>query len=252
MEKKTSLNNDDLSGHNLATLVRRCREENERYQKRESSASDSCFEIWRRAFQYRDHQAWEAVYDIYLNYVRGWLHKHTVKWPNVSFEEDALINGAFIRAFRFITPEKFTKFSSLPRLMEYLKICCTSEVMEVLRHQEAASRNVSLEFNPGDPGQDEDFSLGSRLPAPLNVEETVSHELDRQPFWQLVERHLPEKPDRVVVYCRFVQQMPPREIARLYPQYFQDEKEVYRYLRNISWRLKQDPKLKQWFKDYLN
>ncbi|HEX2916512.1 MAG TPA: hypothetical protein VH186_37480, partial [Chloroflexia bacterium] len=205
-------------------------------------------EIWRRAFQQRDHAAWEAVYTIYSTQVRSWLKKSTGRWPNIQFDEEALLNGVFIRVFRFITPEKFNNFDSLARLLEYLKMCCLTEALEVMRSFEATAKDVPL-ITEVDEAK-ESSSPEAHLTSQDDVEETVSGRVDRPAFWQVIERRLPEKADKVAIYCRFVLQMPPREIAALYSQYFPNTEAVHRCLRNALWRLRNDPALKEWLKDF--
>ena len=241
------MNIEDLP---INLLVENCRHEIEQYYSRQKEAGfDNCFELWRRALAGRDDLAWGALYPLYLGQVRGWLRQNTRRWPTLHFDEAILINGAYYRVFRSITPQKFENFSSLARLLEYVKLCCASEVLDTVRQLEATREQVSLEVHETTNDTEEGFSPQSRLSSPDNVEESVTNELDRAPFWEIVERHLYNPAEKTAMYARYVLGLPPREIRESFPHYFADEKAVYRHIRNVTWRLKQDPRLKNWFEE---
>ncbi len=240
-ERTTSLDN----------LIEDCRQQTALFMERKPHNTQSCFELWRRALQLKDPEAWDAVHYLYLGFVRKWVRQHTTRWTAVSFDEDALVNGVFIRAFVHIGPDKFDKFSSLPRLLEYLKMCCTSEVLDARRKYNPAGMDVPLEiFSDEDGTYRAERGVDARLVLEAEaVEEAAQQQADRDRFWRVILHHLPSEADRTAMQARFVLGMMPQEIARVYPHLFADKDEVSRLIKNAMWRLKQDPELKKWFAD---
>lgn len=232
----------------LDALVGLCQEQMALYREQKLSDPASCFEIWRRALQQRDEAAWEAIHRLYINIVRGWIRKQTGQWPRLPFEEESLINGAFFRTFRSIPPENFERFPSLSKLLQYFKLCCISEVLDTLRHYNAVAPELPS-LDRGRDGDEDGQDEISNLLSPDNVEEAASNQADRTRFWKVVERHLPKAADKAAIFARFVEGLPPREILHFYPQYFADIEAVNRCLKNGLWRLRQDPELKNWFKE---
>jgi hypothetical protein len=234
----------------LGSLILQCREQTERYLRREENDPSSGYELWRRAIQLRNHEAWEAIYNIYRPFVRNWLQKQTTRLNLLDFEEEALINGVFFRILRFIKADSFDKFPTLAAILKYLQMCCLTEVQDYMRDMQGRSMDVSLEASFGnEENTGEGFSNASRLRSDADVEKDALDMADYNPFWRLVAERLPDKADLLVVYARFVHQMPPREIVEEYPSYFPDVNEVYRRLKNAMWRLKNDEKLKTWFEE---
>ncbi len=235
----------DIKQVSLAELIERCRQETELYLRHEAYDPRYCFEIWRRAIVERDEAAWETLVNQYGNFVRRWLDQRLARFPALKFEEEALINGVFINFYRFVGPEKFANFHNLSAILQYLKLCCATIVADAQRDFQARNLDVSLEKTggPGHPALEEGQSLQEKLGDEFDMEESVVHSADRAVFWSGVWRKLPEPSDRLLVYLRYVLGMPPREIAQLYPQHFNDVTSVYRRNKNLLWRLRNNPEI---------
>jgi hypothetical protein len=65
-------------------------------------------------------------------------------------------------------------------------------------------------------------------------------------LWTLIERALPDRRERRLVYLLFVLDLKPREIVREAPQDFPTPQEVYRLTRNVLDRLRRNPALRSW------
>ncbi|NWJ49052.1 MAG: sigma-70 family RNA polymerase sigma factor [Chloroflexi bacterium] len=234
----------------LGTIILRCREQTARYLRRESYDSSACFELWRRAIVLKDEGAWEAIYNNYRPFVRNWLQRSTGKYPMVNLEEDVLINGVFFRIMRYLTPDKFSKFPSLASILQYLRMCCQTEVMDLMRDLQGRNQDVPIDgFNDDDSSDDHGLKHLDRIGSLVDVEKEAIDTADRNPFWSLVAVRLPDKVDQLVVHARFVLEMPPRDIAQSFPQYLPDVNEVYRRIKNAIWRLKNDPELRDWLEN---
>lgn len=243
--------NEDYRAKPLSVLKTYCQQETTRYLQNQSFDPKWCFEIWRRALQGRDEAAWAEVYEIYASFVRTNLHKHVNRRPKIRFDEEFLLNGVFIRIYKYVTPAKFDNFENLSRLLAYLKMCCLTEVLEELRQHEKAAQD--LPFDVGVPEKEESHEINPAelLADPTTVEKEAISLADREHFWQLIERHLKTPEEKIYVYARFVVELDPREIAEIYPQMFPDVNAVYRCDKNIKNRLRGDPELRRWFEDII-
>ncbi len=230
---------NDIKQTRLTELVDQCRDQTALYIQREVYDARFCFEIWRRAIVDRDESAWQAAVEQYSGFVRRWLSQRLQSQPALRFEEEALVNGVFINFFRFVGPEKFVSFPTLPAVLQYLKLCCGTLVIDAQRDQQARQGDISLErpLSSGD-NRDDGPNLASRLAADSDLEAEALQRADRSKFWDSVWQKLADPTDRWLVYLRYVQDMPPREIIQRYPQIFTDITEVYRRNKNILWRLR--------------
>lgn len=230
----------DLKREKLSELIDQCRAQTELFVRQETSDSRYCFEIWRRAIVDKDEAAWNAVMQQYGSFVRRWISQRLARHPFLQFEEEVLANGVFINFFRFVSPEKFETFQNLAGVLQYLKMCCGTIVADALRDHQARTLDVSLDvgYSSADGSSEEGLSYADRLKAEEDLEETVQVKTDRKVFWNTIWENLPDPADRVLVYLRYILDMPPREISQQYPQYFPDVQQVYRRNKNLLWRLR--------------
>ena len=227
----------DLKQTKLNELVDQCRSQTQLYTQREEYDPQFCFELWRRAIVERNEDAWQAITEQYTLSVRRWLTQRLANLPALQVEEDVLVNTVFINFFRFVGPDKFVSFPTLPALLRYLKLCCGTIVIDLQRDQQGRQLDTSLDA-PVSSGTEQGQNLGTRLPSEFDLEETATQRADRPGFWTSVWEKLPDPTDKMLVYLRYVQDIPPREIVQQYPQHFTDINQVYRRNKNILWRLR--------------
>ncbi|HEX2911969.1 MAG TPA: hypothetical protein VH186_14270 [Chloroflexia bacterium] len=232
----------DIKRENLSEIITQCREQTELFIRHEPYDQKYCLEIWRRAIVNRDEAAWEATITQYAVFVRRWLSQRLANHPALRFEEEVLVNGVFINFFRFVGPDKFSSFNNLAGVLQYLKLCCATIVADAQRDYQARNLNLPLETtDPQEDSGDSGLSHGERLSSDFDLEAEALNRADRSTFWNTVWRKLPDPTDRLLVYLRYVLDMPPREITQLYPQHFPDVAEVYRRNKNLLWRLRNNP-----------
>lgn len=223
-------------------LVKMCRDQTERYVRREEYDPYACFELWKRAVVGRDDLAWNALLEQYGSFVRKWIQHRLGSSVVLQVEEDVLLNGVFINVYRFLTPEKFGGFNSLPAVLQYLKLCCGSVVADYQRDLQGRKLDLPLEAvaTADDPGgaAETNYVPNERIRANFELEQVVVDRVDRAKFWDSVWVKLEDPLDRKLVYLRYVLDLPPREIARLYSQDFASVQEVYRRIKNLLWRLR--------------
>ena len=225
----------ELKQLKLIGLIEQCQAQTDLYSRHEAHDTQYCLEIWRRAIMEHDEAAWEATISQYGGFVRRWIAQRLAHAPALRYEEDALVNGVFINFFRFVKPEKFTNFSSLGAVLQYLKLCCGTIVADAQRDYQARNLDTSLEIG--------ELSPAERISSDFDLEEAVLAYSDRASFWTGVWQKLPEPTDRLLIYLRYILAMPPREITQLYPQHFENVNAVYRRNKNILWRLRHNSDL---------
>jgi hypothetical protein len=66
----------DVKQLTLVSLAYRCRRESERFQRGLSSDASYCYELWRRALEERDEEAWAFVYAQYERLLISYVRRH--------------------------------------------------------------------------------------------------------------------------------------------------------------------------------
>ena len=230
MLMSNGLDQDDLASWNPAQLAQRCAGEQLLYRQHAPSDDRYCLELFRRAIRLRDERAWDLVYHQFSGTVLGWLRQHPCsnRLPDHA-EPDVYVTDAF-RKFWLATasPGAATpNFATLASVLAYLRSCLNSVVLDEMRQIQARQREEPLE--------------GSSY---IAAEEPASHSAEG--LWALIERALPDRRERRLVYLLFVLDLKPREVTRAAPQDFPSAQEVYRLTRNILDRLRRHPALRAW------
>lgn len=229
-------NGEDEVGYlSNEVLARRCTEERERFFRQEQADNRYCFELFRRALVHRNEYAWEIVYDQYAPLVSGWIRRSS-GFQTDSDDLDELVNLVFTRFWQSVTPEKFARFDSLESLLQYLRLCAGSVVMDNVRRQKRKER-----FAVYEPF----LSSGNHH----NVEEQVVDNVTRRDFWNDVQARLGSEAEEKVVYGYFVLGLKPREIQAAYPDIFPSVEQVYRTKRNVLNRLRRSDLLHRWLNE---
>jgi DNA-directed RNA polymerase specialized sigma24 family protein len=221
----------DVQGMALAGLADRCRQETQKYRRREAFREEFCYEIFRRAICDRDGDAWSALVETYAGLTRGWIIRHPAR-ATVREDDDYLLNGLFERFLRAIGPERFVQFPTLANLLNYLKLCAHSVILdEVRRHEQTPVESVDrlLEELGEEPGAE------SRELA--NVE--------ARDLWDKINQVLADEAERRVIYLRLALGLAPREVQRRDPTRFPTVGDVYRAYRNALDRLRRAPEIRR-------
>jgi DNA-directed RNA polymerase specialized sigma24 family protein len=220
----------DVRGMTLAGLTDRCRQETQKYHRREEFREEFCYEIFRRAICDRDGDAWSSLVDTYAGLTRGWILRHPAR-ASVREDDDFLLNGLFERFLRAIGPERFSQFPTLANLLNYLKLCAHSMVMDEVRRREqivVESTDRLLEELGEEPGADS-----------VELESVEARDL-----WEKINRALADETERRVIYLRLALGLAPREVQRREPDRFATVGDVYRIYRNALDRLRRSPEIR--------
>jgi len=217
----------------LSELARQCEKETSQFFQKQGGATHNCLELMRRAISERDEKAWELVYQQYQNLVQHWIQLHPA-WPNTGESADYFVNLAFTRFWQALTPEKFAKFRQLNELLQYLKACVHSVIIDYLRTQAARTYEIIDDTLLQQDG-------GHQRP---DLEQKVMREAHQKEIWEQIAARLHSDKERLIVEYCYALEMKPREVYQQHPEIYQSVVEIYRIKGNILERLKRDKNLK--------
>ena len=181
----------------------------------------------------RNEDAWAAAWHVWLPRVVAWVRRH----PQFGYtgEDVSYFAGrAFEKLWHAVDAEKLDRFETPAHLLNYLKLCVHSSIVNHLR----PGRQSPVQPAPAE-------ELGA-LPDPSpGVEATVLDHWRRDQLWKLVTGHAQSDRERVIIRAALVDGMKPRDIAARYRGLFSGVQEVYTCKRNLLERLSRDPRLKE-------
>ena len=215
---------------NTSWLSQRCEEEQRLFIDSLPHDPRYCYELFRRALQNRDELAWEYVVAIFSPLVKSWVVKHE-GFPGCEVGENDIVQSAFARFLPAISGKGFDSSKNLAALLNYLKRCVHSEIVDLLR------RN-SL---PTVPLPDD---LPGTVPAQVEIDPIAVKNL-----WTFVHSTLKDEKERIVVYATFFLDYKPNQICTAYPANFKSVQDVYRIKEKVIARLRRADGFKEHF-DY--
>jgi len=218
---------EHLTIHDLA---KRCAEETEHFRMRQTDDSRYCFELFRRAISERDQFAWDAICRQYKPLMADWWVKPHRGFKASGEDVDQIINRTYEKFWSALTPEKFGKFSDLKPLLNYLKMCVDSVIVDHNRKTEPPSQYLS----------DDESAIWGKDPN-LAPEEKMMQDEKSLAFWEWINARLHDEKERLVVYGAFDLDLKPKEIYDRFRDIFSDIDEVYTIKQNVIARLRRDP-----------
>ena len=189
---------------------------------------EEAYELFRRAIVERDTDAWAAIHAHYHPLLISWASRLSAR-SHIDEWYDDIADQALARAWIALVPERFAQFSSLARLLAYLRVCVTSTVIDCVRAQ--ASRERVLQ------------ALQTSAAAP--PEQIVLEDTDRDTLWRVVSAVAVTPAERIMLLESFVSGLPPRAICSRHPEFFPDVTAVYTAKRNLLDRLRRNRDLLQ-------
>ena len=228
-----TLQHTDPRAASLPDVVSRCAEETRQFVKRVESTFRHCYEMFRRAIQERNEDAWEAVLAQYRGLMLSWVSRHPAV-DGAGEDADYFVNGACARLWESIPPERFERFPDVRSLLRYLQMCLHSAITDFARQHAAVT--VSLD----DAG--EEFVAA---PQESGLDRAARHEL-----WAKVAARLKDDKERLVMRGLFVLGLKPRELCDLNPGVFRGVQEVYGVRENVVDRLARDPELRAYWAEH--
>ncbi len=210
----------------LDDLAQRCVKETENFSRRQASDPQYCFEMLRRALANELSEAFTRVYQIYERQVLIWVYAHS-RFAQTGEDADYFASQAWSTFYFALRGPKFVGFSSLPHVLSYLKMCVHSAIAQYVRDQQPVALTAL------DDAKDlaHTLDLGTRI--------------DAAEVWVCICRVLPNKHDRLLARCVFMQDLKPRQIVQAYPDQWRAEREASIDLYRIRRLLRNNAELRQ-------
>jgi DNA-directed RNA polymerase specialized sigma24 family protein len=193
----------------------------------------ACYELFRRAIEQRDADAWADIAQHYRGLLAAWAAQSSARTMSAEQPGD-IADQALARAWAALSSARFSAFPHIATLMAYLRTCVRATVIDQAREQASQQRAAqSLEgtFEASTP------------------EQTVLRELDRGEIWRLIEQITSSPEERIIVRESLVYALPPREIQARHPDMFADVAEVYRVKRNLINRFQRNHDLQRLWRE---
>lgn len=218
----------DVRQATVRELARLCHDETTKYLRREPSQDDFCLELLRRAIVVRDQSAWEAILGQYRGMVLSWLRK-SYGTTMRDEEDDYWVNRTFERFWQAVGPERFAHFPTLANLLQYLKQCAITALLDDARQR--TRERLDERATPQ--------RLSAAEPEPMALDK-----LAQQDLWDLIMAETQGEAERLVALESFSLNLKPGEIHERHPQHFTDTADVYRVKRNLLDRLRRNPAIR--------
>ena len=182
------------------------------------------YELFRRAILLRDEQAWATIHMCYRPLLVAWARRCCTSRVRIVESVDDIADRALARAWVALTPASFATFSTLGKLLAYLRTCVTTTAIDWARAEMSAERALA--------------SVSANTIA--TPEQIVMAGFDRAAFWQTVIGLAASEAERIVLVESFAYGMPPRDILARHPRLFCDIAAVYAVKRNLFARLQRN------------
>lgn len=191
------------------------------------------YELFRRAIIDRDDLAWAEIHTRYRALLISWAYRSSARTQAGEWCDD-IADQALARAWAALTPERFSEFSTLSRLLSYLRSCVITTAIDCARAQTSLQRTLPMYL-----------SISSTTP-----EQIVIDSMDRDELWQTALRLTSNSAERIVLVESFALNLPPRTIHARHPQLFNDVSDVYSAKRNLFARLHRNRDLLRLHNEY--
>jgi hypothetical protein len=205
----------------LDAVAAACREEMRKRRLSEPFTDAFGEELFCRAVCDRDEKAWAAIVEQYRVLLTTWVRRHPSYQPGYVDPEDVAIR-ALARFWMAVKPEQMPQFASLNPVMQYLKMCVHSVVVN-----EARAMPTPSEL----PEEEHDIEA-------LAVDQVAASQL-----WSAIMRVLDDPDERLVAYLSFALGLKPGAIHDRHRDRFEGTADVYRIKRNAIDRLRRSPEI---------
>lgn len=210
----------------VADLRSAANEETLRYRRGDAHDDRYAFELFRRAIEQRNEEAWEALLGLYNPQVVYWCTRTRTSADEI----DELVSAAWAKFWRSFTPEKLAEAPQTSAVLRYLKLCAGSVAID------AGRRRMTTVAIGEDTPSDEPLS-------PIDyLLEQISHELR----WRVIEDQLHSAQERAFMRLAFLQGMKPADVQLARHDLFPTVQEVYRTRHCVLNRLRRSPALRRW------
>jgi DNA-directed RNA polymerase specialized sigma24 family protein len=190
------------------------------------------FQLFRRAIEERDEQAWAESAARYRPLLIAWASRYSASAPIRECYND-IADNAFARAWVALASKSFARFPTLAALLAYLRTCVISAVIDCARADMVFDRMSQL-------------VVADDVVAP---EQIMIDQLDRDELWRLASSAAQTVQERCILVASYLYNLPPLAILERYPHLFANVAEIYATKRNLLCRLRRYPELQQLYRE---
>jgi RNA polymerase sigma factor (sigma-70 family) len=213
----------------LSEIAEGCQRESDRFRAGQPGEEGHCFELFRRAIEEDDQDAWSAIYAQYRQLVAKWLGGHRAS--------DELIETAFEKFWRTLRSVRLSRrFKHVGAVLAYLRKCAVSVRLDLERKEQREDRIVLNERIVARAGDVEDLAL-----------DNLSHTALCATVQRWLTENVQEEQERQMVHLSYELDLSPSEIARRFPGQFTDVQEVHRVKERLLKRLRRVSELQELF-----
>jgi hypothetical protein len=191
-------------------------------------------ELFRRAIEERDEQAWAEGTARYRPLIITWA-ACCGAGATISEGCDEIADYAFARAWVALAPAPFARFPTLAALLAYLRTCVATAVIDCARNEtQFVCLSETIEANET-----------------ARPEQVVLDQLDRSDLWRIVSRVAKTEREQRLLIASYMYILPPRVIMQLHPELFANVAEIYTTKRSLLNRLKHCPEMRQFYREWI-
>jgi hypothetical protein len=208
----------ELQSLALDQLIQRCHTMTVSYLRTQQVGDDCyCLELFRRAVQDHDENAWAFIYTTYsteeflgehyiLKWVRSWFNGRHGAVIRSAYTEDEVVHEVWLRFAQSEAARSFN-FLTMSQLMSYLRRLINNFMMDIARR-----RSVHVIESSTEQAASHVEQLLRTVPDQAdNVERLISDH-------ESLEEMLRQIGDQIRGY--FLERLPPRKLYHLYPDLF--------------------------------
>ena len=193
----------------------------------------ACYELFRRAIEQRDADAWADIAQHYRGLLAAWATQSSARGM-IAEAPDDLADQALARAWAALSSAHFSAFPHIASLLAYMRACVRATVIDHARDQASQLRALQC------------LESATMTAAP---EQAVLDEIDRTEIWRLIMRMTSNQQERVIVRENLIYALPPRAIHARHPNMFASVAEVYRVKRNLINRFQRNRDLQRLWRE---
>lgn len=217
----------------LSEIVEGCHQETNRFRAGQPGEEGHCFEMFRRAIEENDQEAWSAAYAQYYRMVADWLGGRQAA--------DELIESTFEKFWRTLHNVRLSRrFKHVGAVLAYLRKCAFSVRFDLERREQREhriARKVALSETLTVHTDDaEDLAL-----------ENVALDTLQDSVRRWLAENIQDEQERLVLFLSYDLDLSPSEIAHCFPEQFADVKEVRKVKERVLKRLRRADELRKLF-----
>jgi DNA-directed RNA polymerase specialized sigma24 family protein len=205
----------------LDAIIQGCSQESDRFRAGSPGDEGHCLELFRRAVEENDQNAWNAIHAQYRHLVARWIGPH--------HDSDALIASTFERFWHALRGVRLSRrFDHVGALLSYLRKCALCVQLDLER--EKKKRDCERPLN-------EAITLSTDTIDGL-VLDNVARDTLQASVLRWLQAHLQDEQERRVIFLSYSLDLKPAEIARRHPTLFANARAVRRVKERVLKRLR--------------